>query len=655
MRSIFFFLIILIASCSTTQDPLQNTKKLAKEGHSSLYHNGAFQIPLTKVKIIPPAPSAWELAQSMAGLKARASFLAAIQGIKDSYQLVEAGSIKSWNGAAHIRTGTGEIVKAIHYQGKSFSKLIIQKSLPLPENFLRTSVQLSKEVNKELQTLASKIKIISKSESKTLKANFYVMAERLSNDMEDSAKKDIFEAWSDATKPLKLTENRVQRIESKLKSGGNSVATSLHNSAQKNFDQGLEKFVKGYLAFPASVKSSAKNIQEVAATLPDGFSKINRDRSELSENLLIYINEGWQEIDDDVRRSLAQPSSNSGSLNILYSLAGVIKILAWDATVKPITKIGSGALGYVLVNTLAYPAMISFEAGKSVTYLATELTLSSGKLLYDLTAPSISAALAGGLAALQWTAGTSTEWLTKGAESTTRFGLYSLELSLRAGKLVSKYPMGAGKYLGARLTETTLNLSGEILSVGTRATGEMAHASLKYVAVPISSVGIPAVGVTSGVAIAGSGIATGGAISLGSNTVAGGGWVFGQTLAATTGTVGTVASAGLGATVAAYETAKSVTVPPGYIMGSGVVLSYGAIVHLGAQSILAVSDAAYLVLSLEGAHWVIYAVSGKLNDGSDLMPGTVLDLEEMKKQGEEFQVVPVGQEELKKVIENITN
>ncbi|MFP5491166.1 MAG: hypothetical protein ACLGG0_06675 [Bacteriovoracia bacterium] len=655
MRFIFFFLIILIASCSTTHDPLQNTKKLAKDGHSSLYHNGAFQIPLTKVKLIPPAPSAWELAQSMAGLKARASFLAALQGIKDSYQLVEVGSIKSWKAAAKIRTGTGEVVEAIHYQGKSFSKLIIEKSLPLPENFLRSSVQLSKEVNEELRIVADKIKVISKSESKTLKSNFYDMATRLSDKMNNSAKKDIFKAWSDATQSLNLTEKRVKRIESKLSTSGDTIAKSLHHSAKENVDLGLNKFVKGYLAIPKNLKSSANNIKDAATTFPDGFTKINQDRSELSENLLIYINEGWREIDDDVRQSLHLPRTDSGSLNILYSLAGVIKILAWDVTVKPITKIGSGALGYVLVNTLAYPAMISFEAGKSVTYLATELTLSSGKLLYDLTAPSISAALAGGLAALQWTAATSTEWLTQGAETTTRFGLYSLELSLRAGKLVSRYPMGTAKFLGAQLTETTLNLSGEILSIGTRASGEIAQATLKYIAVPISSVGIPSLGVTSGVAIAGTGVATGGIASLGSNTIAGGGWVFGQTLAATTGTAGTVASAGLGATVAAYETAKSVTVPPGYIMGSGVVLSYGALVHLGAQSILAVSDAAYLVLSLEGAHWVIYAVSGKLNDGTDLMPGTVLDLEEMKKQGEEFQVVPVGQDELRRVIENVSN
>lgn len=36
------FLIVLLASCSSRSgDPLKNTKKLIKEGHASLYDNGA--------------------------------------------------------------------------------------------------------------------------------------------------------------------------------------------------------------------------------------------------------------------------------------------------------------------------------------------------------------------------------------------------------------------------------------------------------------------------------------------------------------------------------------------------------------------------------------------------------------------------------------
>ena len=59
--------IVLMLICGTLvacaqqpgkQDPLQNTKKLAAEGHATLYNNGAFEIPMTTIHIIPPGPGA---------------------------------------------------------------------------------------------------------------------------------------------------------------------------------------------------------------------------------------------------------------------------------------------------------------------------------------------------------------------------------------------------------------------------------------------------------------------------------------------------------------------------------------------------------------------------------------------------------------------
>jgi hypothetical protein len=76
-------------------------------------------------------------------------------------------------------------------------------------------------------------------------------------------------------------------------------------------------------------------------------------------------------------------------------------------------------------------------------------------------------------------------------------------------------------------------------------------------------------------------------------------------------------------------------------------------VHLGAHSVLAVSDASYLVLSLEGPRWVIYAVQGKLGTGEDLKPGTVLDLKKMQEQGEVFYNVPVSDQEMGSVVESV--
>ena len=93
--------------------------------------------------------------------------------------------------------------------------------------------------------------------------------------------------------------------------------------------------------------------------------------------------------------------------------------------------------------------------------------------------------------------------------------------------------------------------------------------------------------------------------------------------------------------------------PPGYAFGGGVVLSYGTMSHLGAHSILAVSDASYMVLSLEGPRWVLYAVPGKLGAGADLPSGAMLDLKKMQESGEELRYLPVSDEEMKAVVESV--
>ena len=61
----------------------------------------------------------------------------------------------------------------------------------------------------------------------------------------------------------------------------------------------------------------------------------------------------------------------------------------------------------------------------------------------------------------------------------------------------------------------------------------------------------------------------------------------------------------------------------------------------------------YLVLSLEGPRWVLYAVKGKLGKGEDLVPGTILDLKSMQEAREEIYNIPLSDEEMKNVVESV--
>lgn len=64
---------------------------------------------------------------------------------------------------------------------------------------------------------------------------------------------------------------------------------------------------------------------------------------------------------------------------------------------------------------------------------------------------------------------------------------------------------------------------------------------------------------------------------------------------------GTAASIGAAEAYGYYELNRAVIVPAGYGLGGGLVMSYGALSHLGAHTIWPRPDFAYLILSLRRA------------------------------------------------------
>lgn len=206
--------------------------------------------------------------------------------------------------------------------------------------------------------------------------------------------------------------------------------------------------------------------------------------------------------------------------------------------------------------------------------------------------------------------------------------------------------VGTAGGVGAAIGGSAVYLWGKTV----HGSGYVAGKMIQHGLAPVTKAGIVGVGVTSGATVQGAGTVGQAATYVGGKALAGTAWVFGNALAAGTLVGGTAASATYGAAVGLYEMASAIVVPVGHIGGAGIVLSYKSITHLAAHSVLAVADASYLVLSLEGPRWVIYAVKGKLGDGSDLKPGTVLNLKKMQESGEAFYNVPVSQGEMTGVV-----
>jgi preprotein translocase subunit SecD len=80
-------------------------------------------------------------------------------------------------------------------------------------------------------------------------------------------------------------------------------------------------------------------------------------------------------------------------------------------------------------------------------------------------------------------------------------------------------------------------------------------------------------------------------------------------------------------------------------------MNYEMASQLSAHTILAVSDFSYLVLSLEGGKWVVYAVKDTSGKAKSLLSGAVVDLEQVKKEGNDIVKVPVSDEEMEKILD----
>ncbi|MDH3973328.1 MAG: hypothetical protein OEV42_03520 [Deltaproteobacteria bacterium] len=227
-----------------------------------------------------------------------------------------------------------------------------------------------------------------------------------------------------------------------------------------------------------------------------------------------------------------------------------------------------------------------------------------------------------------------------------------------AGKMTDLVITGAGQVAGAltkgtgKVAGATVKGAGKVTGLTIKGTG-YAGAGLQYIGVPLAAAGITVTGGALGTTVGTAGGLAGGSVSIVGESGAAATQLFGNTIAGTALAGGTAISTAGGGALGVYELSKAVVVPAGYELGSGIVLSYGTLSHMGAHSILAVSDFSYMVLSLEGPRWVVYAVKGNLGQGEELMAGTVLDLNKMQEGGEEMAYLPLSDEEMKNVVESV--
>jgi hypothetical protein len=587
-----------LSACAAVpqQDPLRNTKKLAAEGHATLYRNGAFEVPMTTIHLIPPGPSAVELAAELAGKRALQSFQESVKHARESAGLAKAGVEGSVNAAVAANRGADAIAR----ETRSITHLggdMMSAAPRVGTGIIAVSVSHAGPASSGVRQIGGQVSEMSLDAGRTI---------------------------SDATDKV------ASSLMSGTVAGAGAVAAGSLALSRRHASFAAEKFVKGYAAVPGKVGARANAVADAASlsSFATAFERSGEWPSAVSGEFADMMLDAARNYSRDVGRSFSAASDeirggarDSGpTLAVLKSLRWVLQGIFWDATIKPATKMTVGTLGYVTVKGVAYPALVTFNEGKVVANLAVQVAWNTGAAAYDVTAPTATAAVA---------------------------GLVSV------GELVGGESLAGAGLVAGTVASGGAYVAGKAAATATAGGGYVAGKTVEYVAAPLSAVGVAGggtvVGVVAGTSlgVAGATVAVTGAVAEGATRVAG------ASVASTVAAGGSIVSVTAGAALGTYEISKAVVVPAGYQLGAGIVLSYGTLTQLGAQSVLAVSDASYMVLSLEGPRWVLYAVKGEIDDGEKVPAGAVLDLKAMQQAGETLYAVPASEEEMKRVVDSV--
>lgn len=537
------FLFFVIISCATgTSDPLKNSKKLIKEGHASLYQNGAFAIPQTKIKLIPPGPDAIELAKELSGIKAKESFLQYVNEVKSSAIQIYTGSKRTFRFAGKVDKNLSKEISEIVPKLRENSVVIMNRSFALSKEIIGESVKLGDQAKIEQINIGKEI--VQKSRDIELK--------------------------------------------------------------QERFN-GTNEFIVAYVKLPEVLKERAGGIKKSSDLnkFVEAFKDSNEVRKDYSKDSVYLIKDSFKNYASEVSDSFSQAKSEFGksdkygvTLPLIESVAWLIDGILWQGLVKPLGKLTAGAIGYAFVNGIAYPTYLVTSEGITTTLMAVEVSKETAHGIYNIIAPT--------------------------AEYAVSAILYS------------------GEFFFKELTRNTVKGAGFI--VGN---------SLEYVGAPITKTIAVGGGALTGVAVGVGGGVLAGSVRASGELMSISGNVISKTAAASVVAGGVIAHTLKGTGEVVYEVTKASVVPPGLVLGSGLTLSYGTVSQLSAQSVLAVSDAAYLVLSMEGPKWVVYAIQGKTLD--DVPSNTIINLNRMQDKGEIIQRVPLTDEETVKVLESLNN
>ena len=589
--------LLLLTACApkTGQDPLKHTKKLIIKGHGSLYENGMLEIPFTKVHFIPSVKGSFNLASELFFEDARDALQQSLKDALDSVYVIPEGTKKAYAISKDVYRVSGDISHIIRKYTRGEGIWLIDRSSKIAKDHIIGAFDDSKRVAVSVYDAGDRIE------------SFF-----------DVASRDIASShW----KRSKKTFSRSMDAASKI----NKVSVRL---AKEHFNLGTDAFIQGYVTLPSRLGKNLGKMGESfsASRFAQAHDRANEFRKESSVVFKDIISDTFSNYAKETGESLSKVSKNFSKhvqeegvvLASLKSMRWLLQGIFYDALIKPIAKLTVGTVGLISVNGVIYPVHVVAEEAKESTMVMVEVTAQTAKSLYEIVAPSIHFALASVLGSTEYLGGKVL------AGSTATLGTAASGVDATAGLALS----GASKTTGFVLGKSTQYI-GVPIAVSANAVGKVGYGVL-------ASSGSAALGTTL--------LATGETAALATD-------VTGMALSGTTLVGGTGVSVVSASVQGVYNLTKAVVLPTGYTLSSGTVLGYGSLSQLQAHTILAASDAAYMILSLEGPKWVLYSITGKsIKDDKALPAGAIVDLKSMQEHDENIKRIEVSDAEMQKVL-----
>ncbi|MCG6153976.1 hypothetical protein [Leptospira bandrabouensis] len=469
------FLSLFFFNCSGSdkkgEDPLKNTKKLAIEGHKSLYYQGALPVKGTSIKFIPPFHESTVFVMGKRIGFAGEEFSKSVLKAQESVVIVKDGTKMSWSTAGKLNEKGDAVVQYLNENATKPGLFIMYASVAESYGLVGSSWERGLDTHKA---------VVANSE----------------------AVRKEWDEWAD------------MQLNHKEKPDNSPSATKRFNQYKQEFQKVFESTVYGYVDLDNALKSAYDETYDdfKSGSWKSRFSEIEDLRSSVSEKIFGNWKETIFSFGQDTASELGRAKADIESiadgegvpLALLKAFSRTTKALFYDGIIKPIGKVTLLSVGYVTWNGIIYPAVVATNSVGTGLYCLVETFALAGKGVVYITAPSVELALGGLLNSTEVVLNESVQSMEKGAKVTSavarKTSAYSVKTAAVVTETSGKYILAPMSLVGVTSGQTVLGgglaISGTVTGAtfaGTSATAQtVTYASTRVAAGTVGVVGTAA-------------------------------------------------------------------------------------------------------------------------------------------------------------------